>query len=197
MFKFIKNGAEKNLEDLHGIRSGAWVERWAVSDKENGVTGYVWLRPMRFYASETGYAVINPPTTTKIEVPQRYRDTYVRFTDEMYANFYASAGDQITISFRHWTQRANLYEQYTHTGVYFLSSSFAQNYSYELPVSSTGGGSNGTFQTTITTTGLSTLTIHYENDNPNVAPYGTANYGFIKIGNVFINNYQVYTCSTD
>lgn len=194
MFKFIKNGVQTNLEDLYSLYAGAWVERWAVSDKENGVTGYVWIRPMRFYASESGYAVINPPTTTKIEVPSnRYRDFYQRFTDEMYADFYASAGDQISIQYSHWTTRPNIYYQSTHTGIYFISPSFAQNYSYELPAPTSGGGTGGTFQTTITTTGLSTLTIRYENDNPSSG--GSANYGDVKIGNIFINNYQVYVCS--
>lgn len=194
MLKKKVNGSWADTSMLKKQDNGVWSDCTFAKKKNNGAWSIVWLKTLVF-TSRSQHATINPPTITQLEMPSSQLQSHNRVTLEMSTTYYANAGDEIKINYRHWTNRPSSYYVYTHTGVYFTGSTFTQNYNYELPGNSSAGGASGTFTTTANSTGFGTLTIRYENDNPDNG--GGYNYGAVNIGNITIAGLQVYTCSTN
>lgn len=193
MLKKKINGSWQNTSMLKKKVNGAWSDCSFAQKKYNGAWSFVWAKPLIF-TSSSRYATINPPTVTKLDVPSDYYSFYNPISDEMHTTYFANAGDTIAINLRLWATRPDLHELYTHSGVYFIGSTFYENFSYVLQGGSNGGGTSGTFTTTATSTGQGTLTIRFENDNPKSG--GSRNYGYVYIGNITIGGLRVYTCDT-
>lgn len=193
MFKKKTNGAWSDIETVKRKTSGAWSNCNVVQKKINGVWSIVWLKELTF-TSNSSYATINPPTITKLDIPSSHWSSHQTYSSSMSATYFANAGSTISIKYKTDFSRGTKTDLTTRSELIITGTTFNDKFSYKLANGINSSTRGGTFTTIIKSTGKGTLTVKVEHENPSSGG-GSTNYGIAGIGNITIDEIQVYTSS--